>query len=172
MPSCAIHLAIAEEYLRKNEKNSENYSEFIKGVVYPDTVEDKSKTHYGEYSSQSNLQSFLKENDTLNSFKKGHFLHLLTDYVFYNKCIDCWSEDIYNDYDILNDSLIEKYKLVIPEEGKQFIHSQQNLDLKILNSTLVDNFISEISEMNLDGVIQDVKNNPEEWTRVRPLKRL
>ena len=85
MPGYVIHLAVAEQYLRKNENNKEDYSEFIEGVIFPDSVKDKSLTHYGNGSSNSNLYKFLQENKLENSFKRGYFLHLLTDYLFYNK---------------------------------------------------------------------------------------
>lgn len=172
MPSCVIHLAVAEEYLRKNDGQTEDYQEFIKGVVYPDTVEDKSKTHYGEYSSKSNLYRFLKENDVSNSFQKGHFLHLLTDYIFYNQCIDCWSKDIYNDYDILNDELIKKYHVTLPENAEKFMKSYKDTKLKILNVPMVDEFIDEVSQMNITSIVNEIEDNPEKWTKFRPLKEI
>jgi len=70
-----IHLAVAEEYLKKNMKLKENYDEFIKGVIYPDSVTDKSQTHYGKNSSETNLYKFLQEHDVKTSFTKGYFLH-------------------------------------------------------------------------------------------------
>ena len=62
MPGYVIHLAVAEEYLRKQKKVKENYNDFIEGVIYPDSVTDKSLTHYGQKSSLANLYNFLKEN--------------------------------------------------------------------------------------------------------------
>ena len=50
MPGYVIHLAVAEEYLRKQKKVKENYNDFIEGVIYPDSVTDKSLTHYGQKS--------------------------------------------------------------------------------------------------------------------------
>ena len=101
MPGYVIHLAVAEEYLRKHKNKGEEYEEFIKGVIYPDSIVPKSKTHYGKESSLSNVFEFLKVNKINNSFNRGYFLHLLTDYLFYNRYIDHTSKDIYNDYDIL-----------------------------------------------------------------------
>ena len=50
MPGYVIHLAIAEEYLEKNKDKAEEHDKFIKGVIFPDGVADKSLTHYGEFS--------------------------------------------------------------------------------------------------------------------------
>ena len=55
MPSYAIHLAVAEEYLKKSNCSKENHEKFIKGVIYPDMVKDKSLSHYGINSSVSDL---------------------------------------------------------------------------------------------------------------------
>ena len=51
MAGYVIHLAIAEEYLKKHKDVKEDYDEFIKGVIYPDSETDKSLTHYGIKSS-------------------------------------------------------------------------------------------------------------------------
>ena len=73
MPGYVIHLSVAEEYLKKHDKN-ENYLEFIEGVIFPDSVTDKSLTHYGPSSSQVNLYNFLKEHELNDSFTRGYFL--------------------------------------------------------------------------------------------------
>ena len=125
MPGYVIHLAVAERYLKKHQDKKENYEEFIEGVIFPDSVKDKSETHYGAKSSVSNLYEFLKENSLDTSFKRGYFLHLLTDYLFYNKYIDRMSKDMYNDYDILNGILIEKYKVKLPEKVKDGVFFKQ-----------------------------------------------
>jgi len=83
MPGYVIHLAVAERYLKNHKNKKENYDEFIQGVIFPDSVEDKEKTHYGKGSSNSDLYKFLQENKIDNSFKRGYFLHLITDYLFY-----------------------------------------------------------------------------------------
>lgn len=173
MPSYAIHLAVAEEYLRKNEKQTEEYEQFMKGVIYPDSTSDKSQTHYGRCSSESNLFEFLQENTLTDSFKRGYFLHLLTDYLFYNKCIECWSKDIYSDYDILNEQLTKTYSVVVPEEAKKnYICFEHDSKLKILSLPVVEKFIDKVSDLDIDTVAKEVEELPEKWTRIRPLKKL
>lgn len=170
MPGYVIHLAIAEEYLRKHKNKKERYSEFIEGVIFPDSVKDKSETHYGEASSKSNLYEFLKENNISESFKKGYFLHLLTDYLFYNKYIDTFSKDVYNDYDILNRELMEKYNVVLPEKIKNQVFFKDVGETKILSKDIIEEFIGDVSDMDLDSVAEQVKENKEKWTTYRPLK--
>ena len=170
MPGYVIHLAIAEMYLKKHNDKKEDYNEFIEGVIYPDSTKIKSETHYGDKSSESNLYEFLKEHELKNSFEKGYFLHLLTDYLFYNRYIDTISEKIYNDYDVLNDLLIEKYKVVLPEKVKNQVFSKKG-DLYILSMEILDRLIEDISNMDLDKVSEEVKKDPIEWTRMRKLKR-
>ncbi len=170
MPGYVIHLSVAEEYLKKHQNTKENYNEFIEGVIFPDGVKDKSETHYGAKSSVSNLYEFLKENDIDNSFKKGYFLHLLTDYLFYNKYVDSMSNDMYNDYDILNAKLIEKYNVVLPEKIKNRVFFKEG-NLVILSFELMEEMIEDISNMNLEDIASDVRDNPIKWTTFRELKR-
>ena len=66
MAGYVIHLAVAEEYLRKHKDFKEDYDEFIKGVIYPDSVTDKSLTHYGKKSSKVILKNFLQDNETVS----------------------------------------------------------------------------------------------------------
>ncbi|MCF0124510.1 MAG: hypothetical protein HUJ68_01930, partial [Clostridia bacterium] len=142
MPGYVIHLSVAQEYLKKHKNKKEDYNSFIEGVLYPDSVSDKSLTHYGVKSSKSNLFEYIKHNKIDTSFYRGYFLHLLTDYMFYNRYIDTMIKDImYNDYDLLNSMLIEKYKVKIPEKIKDKIFFKEEGDLKILSKQLVIEFI-------------------------------
>lgn len=170
MPGYVIHLAVAEEYLKNHKNKSEEYSEFIEGVIFPDSVKDKSETHYGVKSSVSNLYEFLKENEIDTSFKRGYFLHLLTDYLFYNRYVDRMSKDMYNDYDILNSKLIEKYNVVLPEKVKNQVFFKDG-ELVILSMELIDKLVFDISKMDIDDIAKEVNENPKKWTTMRELKR-
>lgn len=170
MPGYVIHLSVAEEYLKKHSKEKTNYNEFIEGVIFPDSVKDKSLTHYGKGSSHVNLYKFLQDKEINNSFNRGYFLHLLTDYLFYNRYIEVFSKDMYNDYDILNKTLIEKYNVKLPENIKQYVFFKEGFEnLKILSLPLVENFIKDVSDMQIDDIAQKVNENSEEWTKIRPL---
>lgn len=92
MPSFNIHLAVGKVYLDTHK--IENKTEFLKGIMDPDLAEDDHKSHYtGERKNGSfkehlqtkvDLQKYLKENKIDNDYQKGYFLHLLTDYHFFN----------------------------------------------------------------------------------------
>lgn len=170
MPGYVIHLSVAEEYLKKHDKK-ENYSEFIEGVIFPDSITNKSLTHYGPSSSQVNLYNFLKEHELNDSFTRGYFLHLLTDYLFYNKYINFFSKDIYNDYDILNKELIKKYDVKLPDKVKKYVFFKEDMELKILSYPLIERFIKDVSDMHIDKLIIEINKNTDKWTKIRPLKK-
>ena len=167
MAGYVIHLAIAEEYLRKHKDVKEDYEEFIKGVIYPDSVTDKSLTHYGIKSSKVILKDFLQDNEINNSYMRGYFLHLITDYLFYNKYLEKFSKDIYNDYDILNKRLIEKYNVVLPENVQNNVFYKEG-ETKILTMELAIKIIDEISDLNLNAVEKEIRKNPndEKWSKI------
>ena len=167
MAGYVIHLAIAEEYLKKHKDVKEDYDEFIKGVIYPDSVTDKSLTHYGIKSSKVILKDFLQDNEINNSYMRGYFLHLITDYLFYNKYFEKFSKDIYNDYDILNKRLIEKYNVVLPENIQNNVFYKEG-ETKILTMELAIKIIDEISDLNLNAVEKEIRENPndEKWSKI------
>ena len=167
MTGYVIHLAIAEEYLRKHKDIKEDYEEFIKGVIYPDSVTDKSLTHYGIKSSKVILKDFLQDNEINNSYMRGYFLHLITDYLFYNKYLEKFSKDIYNDYDILNKRLIEKYNVVLPENIQNNVFYKEG-ETKILTMELAIKIIDEISDLNLNAVEKEIRENPNDkkWSKI------
>ena len=167
MAGYVIHLAIAEEYLKKHKDVKEDYEEFIKGVIYPDSVTDKSLTHYGIKSSKVILKDFLQDNEINNSYMRGYFLHLITDYLFYNKYLEKFSKDIYNDYDILNKRLIEKYNVVLPENIQNNVFYKEG-ETKILTMELAIKIIDEISDLNLNAVEKEIRenSNDEKWAKI------
>ena len=166
MAGYVIHLAVAEEYIRKHKNENNNYEEFIAGVIFPDSVKDKSKTHYGSESSKSNLYNFLLDKELDTAFNRWYFLHLLTDYLFYNHYISRISTELYNDYDILNDSLIKKYNVVLPDKVKNKVFFKDG-ELKILSFDLVEKLIEEISNMCIEEIKEDIIKDPWKWTRMK-----
>ena len=161
MAGYVIHLAVAEEYLRKHSNTEENYDEFINGVIAPDGVTDKSLTHYGEKSSKVRLKKYLEENELNTSYDKGYFLHLVTDYLFYSNYIN-FSKEIYNDYDILNKYLIEKYNVKLPEKVKNKVFFLTG-ETKVLDLKTAEKVIDEISDLDLLEVKNQVISGDKKW---------
>lgn len=174
MPGFVIHIATASEYIRKH-KNIKNIDEFIEGTIEPDltTKEDKKRTHYGNSSAEVVLRNYLKENDINTDYNKGYFLHLVTDYIFYNKLLACTSKEIYNDYDILNGYLIEKYKLNIPDKIKKQVYFNEG-ETKILSKELAEKTIKIVSDYKLEDIKNEILSTEylEKWDKIRKLIRL
>lgn len=161
MPGYAIHLAMAEEYIKKH-KDIKNRDDFFKGVLYPDSVKDKSLTHYGPNSASSDLTKFLKDHTSMDDYTKGHFIHLVSDYLFYKELDELLSEKIYDDYDILNNEIIKKYNVKIPKEIESIIHYKEG-KLTYLSQELVDKIIENVSSKSIDEYIEEIKENPQKW---------
>ena len=161
MAGYIIHIAIAQEYLRKNKKEYDE--DFIKGAILPDMTDNKSKTHYGKSPAYTNLKEFLLSNDLSDSLSKGKFLHLITDYLFYNYYLDTFSKkDIYDDYDKSNKHLIEKYNVRVLDEVRDSVFFKYG-EMKILNFPLIYKIIDEISSLKLEQVKKEVLENNKKW---------
>ncbi len=162
MPSFVIHLAIAKEYLKINKE--ENEEDFLKGVIQPDFVAPKSLSHYGKSPIYTNLKKFLENNNIDSSYNRGIFMHLVSDYLFYNKYITKLPEGgLYSDYDIINKDLKEKYNINIPEEVKPFAKFIKG-NTKVLHLELAMKVIEEICILDLDKVKEEVLNNEIKWS--------
>ncbi len=171
MAGYVIHLAVAETYRRKYPEDIQDYNQFIEGVIFPDSVSDKSMTHYGEKSSKVHLNYFLAERELEEDFDKGYFLHLVTDYIFYNKFLDYFSKDIYQDYDMLNQELQERFHVKIPDRIKDKV-SYQDGTPKILKLNEVVEFIEDVSSYRLRDIEERIAKQDTYWLELRPLHRL
>ena len=100
-------------------------------------------------------------------------MHLVTDYIFYIKIISVISKDIYNDYDILNKYLIEKYNVEIYDNIKNNVFFKEG-ETKILTTELAEKTINETSDFILENIKQEIlsSNYTEKWDYIRDLKRL
>lgn len=167
MPGYIVHIAIGQEYLRKHRMR---YSEeFIKGTIAPDLTDDKSKTHYGKSPAYTNLKNFLSENKIDTEYMQGYFLHLIADYLFYNKYLDKIEKpQIYNDYDMTNQKLIDKYNLKVIKEVKDKISFIKGTP-KILTLDLANKVIDEISSMDIEKIKKEVKEDNENWNKYKKL---
>lgn len=168
MPGYVIHIAIANEYIKKHRR-IENINDFINGVIAPDLTDIKSKTHYGKSPAYTGLKGFLENNKIEDSFNRGCFLHLVTDYLFYNHYLDYFDKkDMYHDYDVLNKPLSEKYNVSLPDNIRDKVFYIEDAT-KILSYELATKIIDEISSMNLDEIAEEVINNNIKWNRYKKL---
>ena len=84
--------------------------------------------------------------------------------------LDRMSKDMYNDYDILNKILIEKYDVRLPESVKDTVFFKDG-QLVILSLELITKMIDDISNMDLELIEKEVYKDPKKWTTMRELKR-
>ena len=171
MAGYVIHLAVAESYIKKHEDDIKDYNRFIEGVIFPDSVSDKSITHYGQKSSKTDLKAFLEDNKIDNDYNKGYFLHLVTDYIFYNKLLKYFSKDIYNDYDILNEKLQKKFNVTLPENIKDKVFYKEG-KTKVLKLENIIKFIEDVSDYKLDEIKERILDNDNYWLEIKEVREI
>lgn len=181
MACLSLHLAIAKNYL-KQQKNL-NYEEVIKGTLYPDAASDNDKTHYTEKNrgndnvshvrGKVNLYAFLEEHPKLTDFEFGWFLHLVTDYLFFQECFTTeyllsksyeeFCKELYHAYDCVNLYMEEKYNIT-KEDFKDYpseYYPGIPYEDCILPKEMVDNFIKRVSSIDLEKYIVKIKENKQ-----------
>ena len=109
---------------------------------------------------------FFNQNDINTSFLRAYFLHLLCDYYFFGEYISdeklsnlSFDEAVkigYNDYDLITPKLISKYNLIIPDQIKSIISRKGIGEIKILKEDTVDEFIDNMSKIDLFKAKQEV----------------
>ena len=185
MHSFNIHLAIALKYCEKNEiKDKES---FFRGSIDPDLVKDKSVTHYTgkrderflrQYLYEKvRLNEYLKENTVETDYDKGTFLHLATDFIFYQEFLSDeylasvnyyeMTRDLYYSYRLSNPYLEEKYNIhslnlddVMNQNIKQTL-TRMNVDntngYNLLTEEKMEKFIDKISDIDISSYIEKIK---------------
>lgn len=181
MPAFTIHIAIAEEYMKKHEREIQSTEQFLKGTIAPDwdehakqAIKNKSKSHYGKWDEVSNIIDITKflEDETVDlnqDYWKGYLLHLVTDHYFANIVFKTELEQIQNnqdnfyyDYYCLNEQIIQRYKIPILDELEQYMNPIEGKP-KYLKIEKVIRFIEEMSSINLEKVIKKKQMNKEEY---------
>ena len=184
MASFQMHLSVAKIYMEHYQ--IQNEQEFISGVLDPDLAVDKTMSHYSDerktftleeiIKTKVNLKKYLKENKMDSDYKKGEFLHLLTDYDFFNNFIDqkyknmpyeAFFENLYYSYDLLNPYLTKKYSVNVYSyqkilekkiEGKKETLKSKKLK-NILEEQKVDQWIQKIGNTNLEIMAEKILNS-------------
>lgn len=177
MASAAIHLAIAKKYIEKH--NNLNYKEFIKGTLFPDAEANSIELHYPKSSligklaigvyDKVDLYAFLLDHPKLNDFELSWFLHLVTDYLFFQDCFnrdylmntDCekFCKELYYAYNCLDSYLFDKYHIT-QDDFKDYpseYYPGVPYEKCLLSKDLIDNFIKRVSSIDLDKYIKKIK---------------
>ena len=112
----------------------------------------------------------MDENTLDSDLNKGYLLHLVTDYLFYNKYLEFFSKDIYNDYDVTNKELIDKYNVTILDTIKDKVFFKDG-DTKVMSIDLAKKVIDEVSELNLEEIINEINNDDPKWKTFKTLEK-
>ncbi len=178
-----IHIAIGKVYLKNYQISDTNA--FFKGIIAPD-LGDKDLTHYTNtnrdkrdlidyLAKKVNLYQYLLNNNITNDYDKGVFLHLITDYLFFNNFFEKeyllktnhsdFVKDLYYSYDLNNKHLEVKYDLkevsnneTIKSAIQKSLQGKENNAKRnnILDNKKVDEFIKEVGKINLDNYREKV----------------
>ena len=171
MPGYTIHIAIAQEYMKKHPKEIKSREEFLKGTIAPDLESDKNKSHYGNqgnYQIDIYLDKFLEDKKVKieQDYWKGYFLHLYVDKKFTNQyfkeeCLEIKrkKDTFHNDYDFLNERLINEYD-INKEEWCEQIRKRMNFNKgepQYLKYSKIKEMIENISGIEIDEEIEKIK---------------
>lgn len=177
MACATIHLAIAKKYLETH--TNLNYKDLIAGTLYPDAVDNNDVSHYTNLNrgndnvshvrGKVNLYSFLKDHEYLNDFELGWFLHLITDYLFFEECFDTkyllensyeqFCKDLYFAYEHLNLYLSDKYNITEDDyiDYPSEYYSGVPYEECILSRNLINTFINRVSSIDLEKYIKKIQ---------------
>ena len=154
MPGYVIHLAVAKVYEKKY--GIKDIKKFEQGVIAPDQNKNKLISHYGPDSSHPGLEKFLSQKGIEDEFDEGYFLHLVTDYLFYNKFLEKFDKRIYDDYDKLNSSLIKRYNIVLPHEIVDVVKKKEGEPV-ILDENELCRFIDFVGNLDIRALVAEKK---------------
>ncbi len=163
MPNVSAHIGCS---LKVKEKLNIEDDRFILGAILPDVIDDdKRNTHFkirGKEYLIPNLDYYLKTYDIKDACNLGYFFHLYLDYYYLeeylyetNRGTDVFNSDLYNDYDIINHSLVQHY----------------NIDVPMVERILRDNSVENISTRKLETNIRCLKLNEKGQTKYIDINR-
>lgn len=154
MPGYVIHLAVAKVYEKKY--GIKDIKKFEQGVIAPDQNNNKLISHYAPDSSNPGLEKCLSQKGIEDEFDEGYFLHLVTDYLFYNKFLEKFDNRIYDDYDKLNSSLIKRYNIVLPPEIVDVVKKKEGEPV-ILDENELCRFIDFVGNLDIRTLVAEKK---------------
>ena len=179
MPCTALHLAIVEEYVLKNKEAKKDV--FVEGAILPDLAEDKNASHYCINKKIKSIKDMVdtkvdivkcsKEFDFSDELKKAVYLHLLTDYLFYQYIYNPETEKenpkdvlvaLDSDQGIITEYVFGRYSINSPDGAEDLLKIKQNTGkLRFLSEKEIERFIKVVSNFNLNDVKQNIVQNAE-----------
>ena len=181
MACSALHLLIAEEYCKRH--GIEQVDTFLTGAILPDIQQDKVSSHYGVKKRPTSVKEALEYKidivkcvesiDFNKDSDRSVFLHLLTDYIYYNYLYKESLEvsnmaklikDIDNDAGVMTNEILAKYSFNIPEEFNYLLVPKRNNGSYVLfPEDKVDNFVEVLSTMDLDQAKNEIIVNANDF---------
>jgi hypothetical protein len=182
MPGVVIHLAVAKEYLKKQSLTDK--MRLFEGSLAPDDAENPATTHHSSLDFHNDALSFLNGKiniyETLSNFDlntdygRGYFLHLITDYEYYNlvkrqRDYSCMpyrelKDSLHHDYNVTTSHFKEKYDIVLPDYLKRF-DSELEGDPVALSLEQYDDFVKRMGEINLEEYYRALLNEKPNKSR-------
>ncbi len=186
MASFVIHLAIGEAYL-KNYK-VKNRADFIKGVKAPDILGlqgfvQKGLAHFSDMEERGydvtlaqslrakvNLYRYLHSRQIDSDYELGYFLHLVTDYYFFNYFINADEfhndhhefKNLYEDYSKVADRVVLKYG--VDNTNNPWSNISTPGEPKLFTLDEIFEFIDKCGKLNLMNIREVVlESTPSTW---------
>lgn len=188
MPSMAVHFAVGREFLKYNKiKDKES---FRKGILEPDLLgllsqKDKEKAHFSEkkddlmslrqkLETKVNLLMYLNMREINSDFERGYYLHLLTDYYFFNdflfKTKTQFNETIidmkmlYDDYEKIAKDMEENFG--VDNRNTPWDGLYQEGEPVFFTKKEIFEFIKKCSKLDIMKIRKEILKDPQNWRSV------
>ena len=190
MPSLTIHIAVGMEYLKNF--NIFDKPQFLDGIMAPDLIGRQGKiqrmqSHFSDKffdnmtleevcKAHVNLYSYLSQTEIKNDYDKGYFLHLATDYLFYNKFVfeKIFKKDksfqtlknssdisLYDDYNCVDKHIETKYN--VDNSKNPWAGKGKEGEPKYFTKTDLYEFIDICSKIDLKKLKEKVLTDNGNW---------
>ncbi len=181
MACLAMHLAIAQKYCEKHSQEDERV--FCEGAIAPDIAPDKVVSHYGIKMPINSVKDMLdskidivacsQDLDMSVPYDRAKYLHLVTDYLFYNYLYDEKLEilppgelnkSLYNDYDFVTNYIIHNYNISIPEQVAHLVQAKEGVgDFRFFGKKATDKFIDLVSALDMQQTNKQIVANKDSF---------
>ena len=181
MASLILHQIIGEKYCEK--KSISEKSELLSGNIAPDTLPtDKNANHYTSthgyetyldaIKDRVNLSAFCQMDNINTSYRMGYFLHLITDYIFYERLIinnpnfakfikePYFSSlnKMYKEYDRIAYYVCNEHPNIDINQLPAFATTILEEPLTLFTNEQISEFIEVCSNINIENIYSDISN--------------